>query len=61
VPSARSRTALSRGRSPPTSPVEIVRVVEEFGLQPVESPGLPEKITVEQLGVVCWMAVLSPS
>jgi hypothetical protein len=37
---------------------EIVRVVDDFGLQPVESPALPEKITAEQLGVVCWMAVL---
>ncbi len=37
---------------------EIVRVVDEFGLQPVESQALPEKITVDDLGVVCWMAVL---
>ena len=37
---------------------EIVRVVNDFGLQPVESQALPEKITAEQLGVVCWMAVL---
>ena len=37
---------------------EIVRVVDDFGLQPVESPALPEKITADQLGVVCWMAVL---
>jgi hypothetical protein len=37
---------------------EIVRVVEDFGLQPVGPPPLPEKITAEQLGVVCWMAVL---
>jgi hypothetical protein len=38
--------------------MELVRVVEEFGLQPVESPALPDKVTVEALGVVCWMAVL---
>ena len=37
---------------------EIVRVVDDFGLQPIESQALPEKITAEQLGVVCWMAVL---
>jgi superfamily II DNA or RNA helicase len=37
---------------------EIVRVVQDFGLQPVEAPPLPEKITEVQLGVVCWMAVL---
>jgi hypothetical protein len=37
---------------------EIVRVVEDFGLQPVDPPPLPEKITSDELGVVCWMAVL---
>jgi superfamily II DNA or RNA helicase len=37
---------------------EIVRVVQDFGLQPVEAPPLPEKVTEGQLGVVCWMAVL---
>jgi hypothetical protein len=37
---------------------EIVRAVQDFGLQSVEPPPLPEKITVEDLGVVCWMAVL---
>ena len=40
--------------------LQIVRVVEEFGLQPVEPPPLPEKITTDDLGVVCWMAVLPP-
>lgn len=39
---------------------EIVRVVEDFGLQPVEARPLPDKITVDDLGVVCWMAVLPP-
>lgn len=38
--------------------VEIIRVVSDFGLQPVAPPPLPERITVEDLGVVCWMAVL---
>jgi superfamily II DNA or RNA helicase len=38
--------------------IEIVRVVREFGLQPVEMLPLPEKITADDLGVVCWMAVL---
>jgi superfamily II DNA or RNA helicase len=37
---------------------EIVRVVDEFGLRPVDPPPLPEKITADDLGVVCWMAVL---
>lgn len=36
----------------------IVSVVEDFGLRPVEPPPLPQKIDVDDLGVVCWMAVL---
>lgn len=40
---------------------EIVGVVEEFGLRPVDPPPLPDKIGVVDLGVVCWMAVLPPS
>lgn len=38
--------------------VQIVAVVQDFGLQPVEPPPLPEKIGEDDLGVVCWMAVL---
>jgi hypothetical protein len=41
--------------------VAIVGVVEQFGLQAVEEPPLPQRITVDDLGVVCWMAVLAPS
>lgn len=41
-----------------TAAAEIVRVVADFGLRPVEPPPLPEKIGVEDLGVVCWMVVL---
>lgn len=37
----------------------IVAVVEEYGLQPVDPPPLPEKVGVDDLRVVCWMAVLS--
>jgi superfamily II DNA or RNA helicase len=37
---------------------EIVEVVESFGLQPVEAPPLLEPITDDDVGVVCWMAVL---
>lgn len=37
---------------------QIVRVIEQFGLQPVDPPPLPEKITADDLGVVCWIAVL---
>jgi hypothetical protein len=41
--------------------VSIVTVVQQFGLQPVEEPALPQRIAVDDLGVVCWMAVLQPS
>ncbi len=38
---------------------EIVAVVvERFGLRAVRELPLPRKITVDDLGVVCWMAVL---
>ncbi len=36
----------------------IVDVIEHFGLQAVEEPPLPQRVTVNDLGVVCWMAVL---
>jgi hypothetical protein len=36
----------------------IVALVEELGLQPVRLDELPREITDEDLGVVCWMAVL---
>jgi superfamily II DNA or RNA helicase len=52
---------LGRQISRDEAATEIVRVVEGFGLQPVEPPPLPEKITVEDLGVVCWMAVRPPA
>lgn len=38
--------------------MEIVSVIERFGLRPVEAPAPREPITVDDLGVVCWMAVL---
>ena len=38
----------------------IVAVVEQFGLQPVEEPALPQRVTTDELGVVCWIAVLPP-
>lgn len=37
---------------------QIVGVVESFGLQPVEPPPLLDPITEDDVGVVCWMAVL---
>jgi hypothetical protein len=38
----------------------VVDVVEAFGLQAVERPPVLEPITEEDVGVVCWMAVLGP-
>ncbi len=38
----------------------IVDLAERLGLQPVELDELPEPITEDDLGVVCWMAVLVP-
>jgi hypothetical protein len=37
---------------------EIVGVVERFGLRPAAPPLAPEPITIDDLRVVCWMAVL---
>jgi hypothetical protein len=37
---------------------EVVEAVERFGLRPVQEPPLPAKVTVDDLAVVCWMAVL---
>ena len=39
----------------------VVELVESFGLQPVSLDDLPEEISADDLGVVCWMAVLAPS
>ena len=36
----------------------IVGVVASFGLRPVEAPPLVDPITEDDVGVVCWMAVL---
>ena len=40
--------------------IEIVGVVDSFGLLPVELPPPLDPITEEDLGVVCWMGVLPP-
>jgi len=37
----------------------VVALVEELGLQPVRLDELPQEITEDDLGVVCWMAVLA--
>jgi superfamily II DNA or RNA helicase len=39
----------------------IIALVEEFGLRPVESLPRPEEITIDDLGVVCWMGVFPPA
>jgi hypothetical protein len=36
----------------------VVEVVDAFGLRAVEPPPPLEVITEDDLGVVCWMAVL---
>ncbi len=40
---------------------QVIRLVERLGLQPVELEDLPEPITEDDLGVVCWLAVLVPA
>lgn len=35
----------------------VVGVVDDFGLRPVAAPPPPPRIDVDDLGVVCWMAV----
>jgi hypothetical protein len=39
----------------------IVEAVESFGLQAVEPPPALEPVTEDDVGVVCWMAVLPPA
>ncbi|MGH2878887.1 MAG: helicase-related protein [Solirubrobacteraceae bacterium] len=38
----------------------VAAVVERFGLRAVAEPPLPSRIDQDDLGVVCWMAVLAP-
>ena len=39
---------------------EIVGIVREYGLTPVPPPPALQSITEDDVGVVCWMRVLSP-
>ena len=39
----------------------VVALVEELGLRPVRLDELPREISEDDLGVVCWMAVLPPN
>ncbi len=36
----------------------VVALVQETGLRPVSIDAFPEEISEDDLGVVCWMAVL---
>ena len=40
---------------------QVVEVVEAFGLQRVEPAAVLDRVTAEDVGVVCWMAVLPPT
>jgi hypothetical protein len=46
--------------SPSEGAERVVRLVDELGLQPVALDDIPEPIDEDDLGVVCWMAVLPP-
>jgi hypothetical protein len=37
----------------------VVELVHELGLRPIAIEDFPEAIDEDDLGVVCWMAVLS--
>src|ERR1700694_1769066 len=41
--------------------VRILRIVDDFGLRSVPPPPPVEPITIDDIGVVCWIAVLGPS
>jgi hypothetical protein len=38
----------------------VVELVERLGLRPVERDEVLEPITEDDVGVVCWMALLPP-
>jgi len=40
---------------------QVVALVEQLGLQPVSLDDVPPPISEDDLGVVCWMAVLPPA
>jgi superfamily II DNA or RNA helicase len=54
-----ARAELTAGRLSPNEAAErIVAVVRNAGLRPVTLEDLPEPVEVDDLGVVCWIAVL---
>jgi superfamily II DNA or RNA helicase len=56
---AQIRSSVSEGSiSRDEAAVRIVQVVDSFGLQAVEPPPALEPINEDNIGVVCWMAVL---
>ena len=56
------RTLLSEGSiTRDEAATRIVQVVESFGLRAVEPLPPIEPITEDDIGVVCWMAVLAPN
>ena len=55
------RRVASRELSRDQAAQAIVALVDEYGLTPVEPPPLLAPITEEDIGVVCWMQILSAS
>ena len=55
------RAAVSEERTSRNSAAaQVIALVDELGLQPVSLEDAPAPITEDDLGVVCWMAVLAP-
>src|SRR5205823_474294 len=53
------RAELNEGRlSPNEGAARLVALVQRLGLRTVERDDIPEPITEDDVGVVCWMAVL---
>lgn len=47
--------------SPNDAAARVVALVQRIGLRPVEGDDLPTAIAEDDVGVVCWLAVLPPS
>jgi superfamily II DNA or RNA helicase len=55
------RAELSEARLLPNdAAAQIVALVRRLGLRPLEQDVVPEPITEDDVGVVCWMAILPP-
>ncbi len=56
------RAELSEGRiTPNEAAAEVVELVRRLGLRPLEGEHVPEPITEDDIGVVCWLVVLPPA